>query len=183
MRGSGETCKAKRRSSAVSGCPSDQRRFGRSRQVTSSFPSAKNRKASLLIDGTCSTSTATRLSSSSVRVVPQKAPRLANPPIAVGNWFASRNRIGQVHFRNVNTRVPRLDYTEVWPDEGDNDMYEVMKLLVKNNYKRMIMPEHPRGIDADRQLGNAWGQYVGWTHDVAYARAMLQIALRQVRGL
>jgi mannonate dehydratase len=108
---------------------------------------------------------------------------LGEDPVAVGNWFASRNRIGQVHFRNVKMRVPRLDYTEVWPDEGDNDMYEVMKLLVKNNYRRMIMPEHPRGNDADRQLGNGWGQYVGWTYDVAYARAMLQIALRQVRGL
>jgi mannonate dehydratase len=108
---------------------------------------------------------------------------LGEDPIAVGNWFASRGRIGQVHFRNVNMRVPRLDYTEVWPDEGDNDMYEVMKLLVQNNYKRMIMPEHPRGLDADRTLGNGWGQYVGWTYDVAYCRAMLQIALRQVRGL
>jgi len=58
-----------------------------------------------------------------------------------------------------------------------------MKLLVQNRYTRLIMPEHPRGNDADRQLGNAWGQYVGWTYDVAYARAMLQIALRQVRGL
>ena len=108
---------------------------------------------------------------------------LGENPVVVGNYFASRKRIGQVHFRNVVTRTPRLDYTEVWPDEGDNDMYEVMKLLVQNRYTRMIMPEHPRGNDADRQLGNSWGQYVGWTYDVAYARAMLQIALRQVRGL
>ena len=108
---------------------------------------------------------------------------LGEDPVAVGNWFASRGRIGQVHFRNVNMRTPRLDYTEVWPDEGDNDMYEVMKLLVKNNYKRMIMPEHPRGNDADKQLGNAWGQYVGWTYDNTKTHTKLQIALRQVRGL
>ena len=108
---------------------------------------------------------------------------IGEDPKVVGNWFASRKRIGQVHFRNVIMRKPRLDYTEVWPDEGDNDMFEVMKLLVQNRYTRMIMPEHPRGNDADRQLGNSWGQYVGWTYDVAYARAMLQIALRQVRGL
>ena len=108
---------------------------------------------------------------------------LGEDPIAVGNWFASRNRIGQMHFRNVKMRVPRLDYTEVWPDEGDNDMYEVMKLLVKNNYKRLIMPEHPRGLAVDKVLGREYGQYVGWTYDVAYCKAMLQVALRQVRGL
>jgi mannonate dehydratase len=108
---------------------------------------------------------------------------LAEDPVAVGNWFASRKRIGQVHFRNVILRKPREDYTEVFPDEGDNDMFEVMKLLVKNNYKRMIMPEHPRGLDADQALPKDWGGYVGWTYDVAHCKAMLQVALRQVRGL
>jgi mannonate dehydratase len=108
---------------------------------------------------------------------------LGEDPVVVGNWFASRNRIGQVHFRNVILRKPREDYTEVFPDEGDNDMFEVMKLLVKNNYKRTIMPEHPRGLDADKELPKGWGEYVGWTYDVAYCKAMLQIALRQVRGI
>ncbi len=70
---------------------------------------------------------------------------LGEDPVAVGNWLASRNRIGQVHFRNVVMRKPREDYTEVFPDNGDNDMFEVMKLLVRNNYKRLIFPEHPRG--------------------------------------
>ncbi len=108
---------------------------------------------------------------------------LGEDPVAVGTWFASRNRIGQVHFRNVVLRKPREDYTEVFPDTGDNDMFEVMKLLVKNNYKRLIMPEHPRGLDVDKVLGPSYGQYVGWTYDVAHCKAMLQIALRQVRGL
>jgi mannonate dehydratase len=88
-----------------------------------------------------------------------------------------------VHFRNVILRKPREDYTEVFPDEGDNDMFEVMKLLVQNNYKRTIMPEHPRGLDADKALPKDWGGYVGWTYDVAHCKAMLQIALRQVRGI
>jgi len=108
---------------------------------------------------------------------------LGEDPVVVGNWFASRSRIGQVHFRNVILRKPREDYTEVFPDEGDNDMFEVMRLLVKNNYKRTIMPEHPRGLDADKALPKGWGEYVGWTYDVAHCKAMLQIALRQVRGI
>jgi len=108
---------------------------------------------------------------------------LGEDPVTVGNWFASRQRIGQVHFRNVILRKPREDYTEVFPDEGDNDMFEVMKLLVKNGYHRTIMPEHPRGLDADKALPAGWGGYVGWTYDVAHCKAMLQVALREVRGV
>jgi mannonate dehydratase len=109
---------------------------------------------------------------------------LGEDPIVVGNWLASRNRIGQVHFRNVVMRKPREDYTEVFPDDGDNDMFEVMKLLVKNNYKHTIFPEHPRGLDTDKLLPKeAQTTNSGWAYDVGHCRAMLQIALRQVRGM
>ncbi len=109
---------------------------------------------------------------------------LGEDPIVVGNWLASRNRIGQVHFRNVVMRKPRLDYTEVFPDDGDNDMFEVMKLLVKNNYKRLIFPEHPRVLDTDKLLpAEAQTTNSGWAYNVGHCRAMLQIALRQLRGL
>jgi mannonate dehydratase len=109
---------------------------------------------------------------------------IGEDPIAVGNWFASRNRIGQVHFRNVVMRKPREDYTEVFPDNGDNDMYEVMKLLVRNNYKRLIFPEHPRGLDTDKLLAReAQTTNSGWAYNVGHCRAMLQIALRELKGL
>ena len=109
---------------------------------------------------------------------------LGEDPIVVGNWLASRNRIGQVHFRNVVMRKPREDYTEVFPDDGDNDMFEVMKLLVKNNYKRLIFPEHPRSLNTDKLLPKeAQTTNSGWAYDVGHCKAMLQIALRQVRGL
>ena len=109
---------------------------------------------------------------------------LGEDPIVVGNWLASRNRIGQVHFRNVILRKPRLDYTEVFPDNGENDMYEVMKVLVRNNYKRLIFPEHPRGLDTDKLLpNNVQGTNSGWAYNVGHCRAMLQIALREIKGL
>jgi mannonate dehydratase len=109
---------------------------------------------------------------------------LGEDPIVVGNWLASRNRIGQVHFRNVVMRKPREDYTEVFPDDGDNDMYEVMKLLVRNNYKRLIFPEHPRGLDTDKLLPKeAQTTNSGWAYDVGHCRAMLQIALRELKGM
>jgi mannonate dehydratase len=109
---------------------------------------------------------------------------LGEDPIVVGNWLASRNRIGQVHFRNVVMRKPRLDYTEVNPDDGDNDMYEVMKLLVRNRYKRLIFPEHPRGMDTDKMLPKEAGTTTaGWAYNVGHCKAMLQIALRELRGM
>ena len=109
---------------------------------------------------------------------------LGEDPIVVGNWVASRNRIGQVHVRNAVMRKPREDYTETFPDDGDNDMYEVMKLLVKNNYKRLIFPEHPRGLDTDKLLPKEAGTTSsGWAYNVGHCKAMLQIALRELRGL
>jgi mannonate dehydratase len=108
---------------------------------------------------------------------------LGEDPIVVGNWLASRNRIGQVHFRNVNMRKPREDYTEVFPDNGDNDMYEVMKLLVRNNYKRLIFPEHPRGLAIDKLLPKGTNPTAAWAYNIGHCRAMLQIALRELKGM
>jgi mannonate dehydratase len=108
---------------------------------------------------------------------------LGEDPLVVGNWLASRNRIGQVHFRNVVMRKPRQDYTEVFPDNGDNDMFEIMKLLVRNNYKRLIFPEHPRGLDVDKLLPKGTNPNSAWAYNVGHCKAMLQIALRELRGI
>ena len=103
---------------------------------------------------------------------------LGEDPVAVCRYFGSRDRINHVHFRNVRTLVPRQKYTEVFPDEGEVDMLGVMKELVRQKYPRLIYPEHPRKLDADREQPNS-GAYAGWVYNVAYARAMLQAALMQ----
>ena len=51
-----------------------------------------------------------------------------------------------------------------------------MKELLRQKYPRLIYPEHPRGLDADREQSGS-GQYAGWVFNVAYARAMLQAAM------
>lgn len=100
---------------------------------------------------------------------------IGEDPVAVCRYFASRDRINHMHYRNVKLTKPREKYVEVFNDEGDNNMLAVMKELIRNNYKRLILPEHPRGLDNDKGQNN--GGYTAWVYNVAYARAMLQGAL------
>jgi mannonate dehydratase len=102
---------------------------------------------------------------------------LGENPVEVATWFGSRDRIGHVHYRNVQLRKPHVDYTEVYPDNGDNNMLAVMKALVAAKYKYMIFPEHARGLDVDRDLKT--NTAVAWAYHVGYARAMLQAALME----
>jgi mannonate dehydratase len=105
-------------------------------------------------------------------------------PVEVCRFFASRDRINHVHFRNVKVQRPNERYTEVFIDEGDNDMFAVMKELVKAKYTRLIYPEHPRAVDYDREQPGfrsqypGGGGYAGYAFNVGYTRAMLQAALR-----
>ena len=108
---------------------------------------------------------------------------MGGDPVEVCRWFGSRDRINHVHFRNVKVQKPYERYSEVFIDEGENDMFAVMKELVKQKYTRLIYPEHPRGIDYDRQQPNfrsqypGGGGYAGYAFNVGYTRAMLQVAL------
>jgi len=111
---------------------------------------------------------------------------MGEDPVAVCRYFASRDRINHMHFRNVRVRKPYEGYAEVFPDEGQVDMFGVMKELVRQKYTRTIYPEHPRALDYDRDFAKATGGmrgypggggYAGLVYNVAYARAMLQAAL------
>jgi len=97
-------------------------------------------------------------------------------------YLGERDCINHVHYRNVQVRKPYNDYTEVFPDEGEADMFGVMKELVRVGYTGVIYPEHPRGFDYDetqevRSSYPGGGAYTGYAYNVAYARAMLQAAL------
>jgi mannonate dehydratase len=80
-------------------------------------------------------------------------------------------------------RKPYVDYTEVFLDDGQVDMFAVMKELVRRKYPRGLYPEHPRAIDVDRDAGTIRNQYPGGggfsgeIYNVGYTRAMLQAAV------
>jgi mannonate dehydratase len=109
---------------------------------------------------------------------------MGEDPVAVCRWLGERDRINHVHFRNVVVRRPYVDYTEVFLDDGQVDLFGVMRELVRQRYPRALYPEHPRLIDLDRehpeQIRNMYpggGGFAGEVYNVAYARAMLQAAL------
>lgn len=99
---------------------------------------------------------------------------IGEDPIEVLRYFGSRDRINHQHFRNANLEVPREKYIEQFVDEGDVNMFAVMQELVKLKYRFGLFPEHPHGLDADKELG---GDYIGYVYNVGYARAMLQAVL------
>jgi len=108
---------------------------------------------------------------------------MGEDPVAVARYFGSRDRINHVHFRNVHLIKPYERYNEVFIDEGDNNMFAVMKELVKAKYRFLIYPEHPRALDYDRAAQGRIGGYQGgggyasFAFQVGYTRAMLQAAM------
>ena len=108
---------------------------------------------------------------------------MGHDPVEVCRYFQSRDRINHVHYRNVIVEKPYEHYEEVFIDEGYNNMFAVMKELVRQKYPRMIYPEHPRAMDYDRSQPNFRSQYPGgggyaaFAFNVGYARAMLQACL------
>jgi mannonate dehydratase len=108
---------------------------------------------------------------------------LGEDAVEVCRYLGERDRINHVHYRNVKVKKPYEKYTEVFLDEGDNNMFLVMKELVRQKYSRLIYPEHPRAINYDRERPGfrsyypGGGGYAGLAFNVGYTRAMLQAAM------
>lgn len=108
---------------------------------------------------------------------------MGHDPVEVCRYFGQKDRINHVHFRNVIVHKPNEKYEEVFIDEGYNNMFAVMKELVRQKYPRLVYPEHPRGLDYDRAQPGfranypGGGGYAAFAYNVGYARAMLQACL------
>ena len=107
---------------------------------------------------------------------------MGEDPVEVCRYFGSRDRINHMHYRNPHVMTPYLKYDEGFIDEGDVNMFSIMRELVRLKYSREVYPEHPRALDYDRARGPikgypGGGGYGGDLYDIAYAKAMLQAAL------
>ncbi|HEY1945928.1 MAG TPA: mannonate dehydratase [Bryobacteraceae bacterium] len=108
---------------------------------------------------------------------------MGHDPVEVGRYFGERDCINHIHYRNVKVEKPYEKYAEVFIDEGQNDMFAIMKELVRQKYPRMLYPEHPRALDYDREHPGfaanypGGGGYAAFAYNVGFARAMLLAAL------
>jgi mannonate dehydratase len=111
---------------------------------------------------------------------------MGEDPLEVLRYLGTRDRINHIHFRNVTVEEPYKKYAEVFYDEGQVNMFAVMKEIIRLGYKLGINPEHPRALDYDKEHPRGittWrqypggGGYAGEAYDVGYARAMMQAVL------
>lgn len=86
-------------------------------------------------------------------------------------WFGSRDKIFNVHFRNIKGR--KLDFTEVFPDEGDMDMAASLRTYREVGYRYMLMPDHVPHLSGPNAQGVAFAFAYG------YIRGLLQSLDRQ----
>jgi mannonate dehydratase len=78
------------------------------------------------------------------------AEMLADPRREIGDvirHFGERKKIFNIHFRNI--RGHRGDFQEVYPDEGDVNLFQAARILQKVGYTGMLMPDHVPHDPAD----------------------------------
>lgn len=84
--------------------------------------------------------------------------------------YSKQQKIGYVHFRNVKGKVP--DYKEVFVDDGDIDMFRILKILKKNNYNGILIPDHTPQMSCD----GSW--YAGMAYAMGFMKAALSILVK-----
>ncbi|MDR1730916.1 MAG: mannonate dehydratase [Synergistaceae bacterium] len=80
--------------------------------------------------------------------------------------YASQNAIAYVHLRNVRGRIPT--YHETFIDEGDIDVYRVLEILHRNDFRGVIIPDHSPLVASP----SPW--HTGMAYALGYIRAMMQ---------
>lgn len=72
--------------------------------------------------------------------ISENLPEPSKQVFDVIRWFGSRQKIFNVHFRNIVGG--RGHFREAFPDEGDIDMYRALLTYHEVGYDGMLMPDH-----------------------------------------
>ncbi|WPU92202.1 mannonate dehydratase [Mucilaginibacter sabulilitoris] len=78
------------------------------------------------------------------------------------------DHIAYIHFRNVKGKAPH--YREVFVDEGDIDMFKILKILKSKNFKGVLIPDHSPQISCDAP----------WHAGMAYTLGFMNAALKMI---
>lgn len=86
-------------------------------------------------------------------------------------YFGSRNKIFNVHFRNIRGRF--LDFQETFPDEGDIDFIRAIRVYKEIGYDGMLMPDHVPRVEGDEGGRQAFAYCFG------YIRALIHMVEKE----
>ncbi len=86
-------------------------------------------------------------------------------------YFGSRRRIFNVHFRNIRGRF--LNFQETFPDDGDVNMIQAIRVYKEVGYDGMLMPDHVPRIEGDPGGRQAFAYALG------YIQALLQMVSQE----
>ena len=81
--------------------------------------------------------------------------------------YSRQDKLAYVHFRNVTGKVPR--YRETFIDDGDIDMIRVLRILKKNRFDGVLIPDHTPQM----ACGAPW--HAGMAYALGYMRAAIQM--------
>ena len=84
--------------------------------------------------------------------------------------YSAQGRIAYVHLRNVRGKVP--DYKETHIDEGDLDVLRVLRILKKNDFQGIVIPDHAPQLTCDAP----------WHAGMAFAMGYLKACLTAVEA-
>jgi mannonate dehydratase len=82
--------------------------------------------------------------------------------------YSRQDRIAYIHFRNVSGKVPH--YHETFVDDGEVDMLRVLRILQKNQYEGVLIPDHTPQMTCPAP----------WHTGMAYALGFMRAALMQL---
>jgi mannonate dehydratase len=81
--------------------------------------------------------------------------------------YSRQGRLAYVHLRNITGKVP--NYRETFIDDGDVDMVRVLRILKKNRFEGVIIPDHTPQL----ACGAPW--HAGMAYALGYLQAALKI--------
>jgi mannonate dehydratase len=82
--------------------------------------------------------------------------------------YSRRKKLAYVHLRNVRGKVPF--YKETFIDDGDVDVLRVLRILKKNNFSGVIIPDHAPQMSCAAP----------WHAGMAYALGFLRAGLKTI---
>ncbi|MFN7920466.1 MAG: mannonate dehydratase [Bryobacteraceae bacterium] len=99
---------------------------------------------------------------------------LKNPKeiLPIVRYLGERGKIHQIHMRNIKGGLH--DFAEVYPDEGDLDFLEIMRILRDTQFAGSICPDHMPHHPGDP------GQLQAFAFGYGYLKALIQVVNTEV---